>query len=301
MDPGPARPWHGSAPFGSANHRGRDLFLELNATSPQWVLAKFAYGAAILEAGIKGEDVDVYLLRDCGNTWEKLGTTQTTNAASHAAVEGITDEAGRIFFEIPAAKKLGVGRHRLRLVVAGDLSATELFIEVVPQNAPMFVSDVDGTLTTSETAQFTSLFTGSIPDANVDAAQALSLLAEKGYRPMYITARPEWLVQKTREWIASKGFPAGIIHTTLGGTGATGTAATTFKSDDLANLATKSLKPTYVFGNTNTDADAYDNAGINPLDHRVFFQYTDTAHNGRRIEAYTSLLPEIGALAHVCP
>lgn len=296
--PGAAAGWGGFPPLGNANHRGRDLFLK--ASDTQWVLARFAYGATVLEAGVSGKEVDVYLLRDCGATWEKLDTTTTTDGSQSTTAEGITDAAGRVFYAIPQGKKLGPGRHRLHLVLKADLSTTDLFIEVVPDGTEIFVSDVDGTLTTSENAQFTSLFTGSDPDANPDAAAALSKLAEKGYRPMYLTARPEWLVQKTRDWLAAKGFPPGIIHTTLGGTGALGNSAATFKSDELAAIKNKGIVLSYLIGNTDTDATAYDDAGVLPLDHRIFFQYTDATYNGRRIEAYSELLSEFGALPLVC-
>jgi len=39
---------------------------------------------------------------------------------------------------------------------------------------PLFVSDVDGTLTTSELAELGGILTGSTPDANDGAAEALS-------------------------------------------------------------------------------------------------------------------------------
>jgi hypothetical protein len=70
--------------------------------------------------------------------------------------------------------------------------------------------------------------------------------------------------------LASKGFPPGILHTTLVGGGASDAAATTFKTDELALLAQdKMLRPPYVIGNTNTDADAYNDAGIMPLANRI--------------------------------
>jgi hypothetical protein len=34
-----------------------------------------------------------------------------------------------------------------------------------------------------------------------------------------------------------------------------------------------------------SDADAYHNGSIEPAAHRIFFQYTDSAWNGRRIES----------------
>ncbi|HMI89287.1 MAG TPA: hypothetical protein VK550_34655 [Polyangiaceae bacterium] len=298
-DPGPARAWRHAAPGGAANPRGRDQFVTPGAA--QWVIGNFQYGLGPVEAGLQDEEVDVYVLRNCGTAWEKLGTALTTGATpSHPKVEGVDDASGRIFFEIPTAQALGVGRHRVRLVVGGDLTVIDMFIEVVPANTPIVVSDMDGTLTDSETAQFIAILTGTIPNANPDAAQALHILASKGYRPMYLTARPEWLVKTSQDWIVAKGFPPGILHTTLVGGGATGPAATTFKTDELALMAQKMLKPTYVIGNTNTDADAYNNAAILPLANRIYFQYTDTAWNGRRIEAYSALLPEFSALPLVC-
>jgi len=160
-DPGQARPWRHKAPSGAANHRGRDLFV--NPGAPQWIIGNFRYGLPLLESALSDEEVDIYLLRACGATWEKLGSALTTATASHAAVEGVVDEPGRLFFEIPAGKALAAGRHRVRLVVAGDLTVTELNIEVVPSGALLFVTDVDGTLTTSEDAQTISLLTGAPP------------------------------------------------------------------------------------------------------------------------------------------
>ena len=40
----------------------------------------------------------------------------------------------------------------------------------------------------------------------------------------------------------------------------------------------------YAFGNTSTDADAYENVQL--LTHRIFYQFEDTAYGGRRIDAY---------------
>jgi hypothetical protein len=145
-----------------------------------------------------------------------------------------------------------------------------------------------------------ALLTGAMPDANPDSAAVLTLLAAKGYRPLYLSARPEWLAKTTEDWIAAKGFPPGIVHTTLTSGGASGAAAGTYKTDELKLLADKGLKPGYAFGNSNTDADAYNNAGVQPLGNRLFFQYTDSAWNGRRIEAFGPLLSEFAALPRVC-
>ncbi|MET0596192.1 MAG: phosphatidylinositol transfer protein, partial [Polyangiaceae bacterium] len=299
-DPGPARAGRHGPGVGAPNHRGRDNFF--NPGAPQWIIGNFQYGLGPLEGGLQDEEVDIYLLRDCGSTWEKLGTALTTGATpAHPKTEGVDDAPGRIFFEIPSGQALGKGRHRVRLVVAGDLTAVDMFIEVVDPNTPVFVADMDGTLTDSEAAQALAILTGTVPNANPDAAVALTVLASKGYRPMYLTARPEWLVKVSQDWIVAKGFPPGILHTTLVGGGASGPAAVMYKSEELALLAqNKMMKPTYAIGNTETDAEAYNNGGIMPLTNRLFFLYTDTVFMGRRIETYTSIIPEFSGLPLVC-
>lgn len=297
--PGAAQAWRHNGPGGfggSPRHRGRDLFFAPGA--PQWLIAHIGYG--LLDTALTDEDVDIYLLRGCGAAWEKLGTARTSDG-QHAAVEGIDDNSGRVFFSVPADKTLAVGRHRVRFVVTGDLSAVEAFVEVVPGGTAVVVSDIDGTLTTDENAEFGALLTGQLPDANANAAAALSALVAKGYRPLYLTARAEALVERTREFLRTEGFPAGVIHTTQAGLGANGAAAVTYKTGALTALTGKGLKTSFVIGNSDSDAEAYENAGVRPVDHRIFFQYTDAAFKGRRIEAFSELLPEFAALPLACP
>jgi hypothetical protein len=298
-DPGAKRPWRDFASnlavVSPPRHRGRDQFLIPGAK--QWAIAKFAYG--IFDDDIENEDVDVYLLRGCTGSWQKLGTARTTRDGQHPTIEQVEDSGGRVYFEL--TDPLPTGRHRLHFVVGGDLSTTDAFIEVVPRGTAIFVSDVDGTLTTSETAEFGGLLTGALPEANPDAARVLGLLAGKGYRPLYLTARPEWLTGRTREFLAARGFPAGMVHTTLGGTGALDAAATAFKTAEIAALQGKGLRPAYAFGNTETDAAAYANRMIEPANNRVFYKYDDTKFSGRRIDDWAVLEREIAALPPACP
>jgi hypothetical protein len=297
-DPGPRRSWRDFASnlavVSPPRHRGRDQFLIPGAK--QWAIAKFAYG--IFDDDIENEDVDVYLLRDCAGSWQKLGTARTTRDGQHPTVEEVADSGGRVYF--PIDPPLPAGRHRLHFVVGGDLTTTDAFIEVVPRGTAIFVSDVDGTLTPSETAEFGGLLTGAIPEANADSPRILGLLAERGYRPLFLTARPEWLTGRTREFLATRGFPAGIVHTTLGGTGALDAAATAFKTADIAALQGKGLRPVYAFGNTEPDAAAYANRMVDPATNRVFYRYDDTKFGGRRIDDWGALEAEIRALPPAC-
>lgn len=284
---------------GTPGHRGRDLLL--NPGDPQWIIGKFAYSTppVELDKDLKDEQVDIYVQRECDGPWEMLGSSFTTNDGDHATVEGVDDSGGRVYFQIPADKALGLGRHRIHMIVRGDLTTADMFIEVVPQGTPVFVSDVDGTLTTSENVEFAALLTGTIPDSNTDAAKAFQILAKKGYHPFYLTARPEYLVHRTREFLSTHDFPPGLVHTTVTLTGATGAAAQTYKTDELAALGMRGISPSYGFGNTDSDAGAYNNANIQPKSARIFFQFDDP-NGGRRIESYSELLAEFEALPSLC-
>lgn len=280
---------------GGPNHRGRDMLYGLD--DPQWVLAKFAYGPT--DYDLEDEQVDAYLLRDCTGDWEPLGSLRTTNEGDHGAVEGVTDTGGRIYFEIPADAQLGPGRHRVHFVVRGDGSRADQYVEVVPEGTPLFVADVDGTLTTSETEEFFDLLSGTLPAVQPGAPAALQALAAKGYHPVYITARPEFLGTRTQQFVHDRGLPPGIVHTTLNYDGALGDAAIAYKLGELQALAVRGLVPSWAFGNTSSDADAYDMAGIEPVAQRVFLQYDD-AHGGRRIESWDELVAELEALPDLC-
>jgi hypothetical protein len=280
---------------GPAFHRGRDQIVSVGEA--QWVIGKFTY--SYIDTDLEDEDVDIFVERGCGGTWDKLGSTRTTTSGAHATVENVEDTGGRVYFEIPKAKELGPGRHRVRLVVAADHTSADLMIDVLPKGSPIVVSDVDGTLTSSETAEYPALLTGSLPAAQPHAADALSMLAAKGYHVVYLTARPEWLTGRTHEFLTQNGFPPGVVHTTTGLTGANGSAAAAFKSGELTLLQRHGHAIRWGFGNKPSDTDAYEAAQINPLDHRVFLR-VDDAHGGRRIEAYSDILPAVTATPAVC-
>jgi hypothetical protein len=266
-----------------------------------WVMGKFTYG--FTDKDLKDEEVDIWLLRDCDTTWEKIATTLTTpEDGSHPTIEGVEDTGGWVYFQVPADANLGIGRHRFELVVAGDLSHTPVFVDIVDPATPIVSSDVDGTLTTEETEEFTALASGELPQANADAATVLWGFVEKGYRVYYLTARPEFLVDRTRDFLNVRGFPPGLVRTTLNTTGALGDAAIAYKTGELEAIGARGLVPAWVFGNTDSDAAAYENAGILPLEQRIMFQYDDVEFGGRRIEAYAELLSEVDALdPAVCP
>lgn len=285
---------------GAARHRGRDLVLR--ESDAQWVIGKLAYGFA--DDDLEDEDVDVYLLRGCGGAWEHLGTATTTDddETPHATIERVEDDGGRVYFEIPAADRLAVGRHRVHLVVRGDHSSADMFIDVLGGDERYVVTDVDGTLTDSETAEWSTVFSGPSPTVRPGAPEALWALANRGYRIFYLTARPDWLTTRTHEWIAEPAvaLPPGIVHTTLGGTGALGGAAITFKTEEIAELSARVGEPPVVaIGNTDTDAEAYATEGVDPT-RRYLYQLDGDAMGGVHVDDYFAIVPELEALPLAC-
>lgn len=322
----------------SANHRGRDAFYAVGER--QWVLGKFAYGPA--DKDLKGEAIAIYVQRGCEGAWEKLTFARpvlTTEDGEHATVEGVEDTGGRVFAEIPAAQRLGVGHHRVRMVVEGDKTYADQTLEVLPRGATLFVSDVDGTLTErrpddlsaacDEESDFPALWRGfwsgkkSQPFVHEGAPTLYRKLAALGYRPLYLTARPEWLAPHTRAFLSQSArgdrrgdLPQGIVHTTLGLTGAMNAAAEDFKKAELKALVDKGFRVVLGFGNRPSDVATYTTYGV---PYRFYIENLDTSQRSCskvtdlplapagalrkgdwRIRSYGSLVPLVEQAASGC-
>lgn len=300
-----SEPTAGKAPFrhtrstskakSTPNHRGRDqLVLPGEA---QWIVAKLAYGTS--DKDLEDEDVEIHVQRGCAGSWELLATVRTADGDGVAPVPGFDDGGGRVYFRIPEAQALGVGYHRVRVVVKGDGTFADMAIAVAPKGARVFASDVDGTLTGSEVEELPALLARELPTARPDAAKAFGLLAARGYLPVYLTARSDWLIGRTRAFLQHGGFPEGIVRTMTNRKGGFGSAAAAFKSGELEALAGRGIVVAYGFGNMASDIEAYAQR-VEPPEHRVFLQLDVPPGRGRRIESYGELLAGFDALAPVC-
>src|SRR5690606_4516372 len=115
-------------------------------------------------------NVHIFLDRGCTGEGIELGTATTTDDGDHPTGEGVEDSGGRVYFKSPADKALEPGRHRVHLVEDDEWETAEILIDIVPAGAPFFVSDVDGTLTTSENEEAWDFLLDKLPDANPFAA-----------------------------------------------------------------------------------------------------------------------------------
>jgi hypothetical protein len=85
--------------------------------------------------------------------------------------------------------------------------------------------------------------------------------------------------------LSVNGFPDALLYTTTGIVVAFGDQATAFKCKLLKRVVTdRGYRPAYAFGNTASDAAAYESIDIQPVEHRMFFAFDDQAFGGRRCE-----------------
>lgn len=273
------------AQSGHPHHRVRDLLVAIG--DEQRIEGKVAYGAG--DRDLHDEDVVFDIEREPG-TWDRSKVVRTSGSKLATPTPGVED-GGRAVLVIDPDRPLSQGRHRVKMTVVGDSSSTEGAVVVVPRKQAVFVSDVDGTLTTSEFAEAPALAHHTLPGAHPDAARIFDLLAQKGLVPIYLTARPEWLVPRTRAFLAANKFPEGVLVTMRTKSGSFGEHAAAFKRGELERLAT-TFDITWAFGNMPSDAAAYATIVKDPKK-RILYRLTDATYGCRRIESYADLANEL--------
>lgn len=245
-DAGPATGWrHISSrlvTMGDPHHRGTDL-IATTADLTQEISGRVTYGD--LDKDLEDEDLQLFACID--HVWQPLGDVRT-------------DEDGRFTLILTGDERLALGLRDLYLSVAGDRTGVSFLAFVAPPDAPIVVSDVDGTLTASENAYPKALAIGGDTAVQPGAAEALKSAISQGVNVVYITSRGDRFTQDTRDWFAAKGFPRGPVRMPRSLITLPGTDTIEFKSDALASLG--GLAILAGFGNRATDIDAYRNAGL---------------------------------------
>ncbi len=258
-DPQPARGWtrHRSGlvkKWGDPNHSVQDILV--TEGSPVTIEGKFTYGN--LSKDLEGEPILGFLNTDGG--WVSLG-------------EKSTDDDGRVRFTVAPPLKIGV--YGVQLEVAGDASVAVARLWVLPRGTHLAVFDIDGTLTTSDEEIIRNvkkerlLHKQYVPKAYPGAAQLTAAQAARGTVNVYLTGRPYWLANTTREWLWPEGSPSfafGVLHVTDSNEEAfpkeAGVGA--FKLGFLQKLVAAGFLLDLAYGNARTDISAYRGAGLSP-------------------------------------
>lgn len=263
------------------NHFAHDV--AANPDTKVAIAGKFSYG----DNGKDLEDEPVSLwLDDCTDVTQ-VGTATT-------------DGDGRATIEITAPER--AGEYALHFLVGGDASRSHASLWVLPRGTPVVVFDIDGTLTESDAEvnldvldeHFDAMIEGDyLPLVYPDGATLAGTWVDKGVLPIYLSGRPYWLVQYSRDWLARESFPRGYVRTTdkhrdvvpkVDGVGR-------FKSTTLKQLLELGVEVQAAYGNATTDVWAYATVGI-PLD-RTFIIGPHAGKDGTRAvkDAWTSALP----------
>jgi len=235
--------------LGSPRHRGIDL-VATAATNPQVISGEISYG--VNDKALEDEWVQIYVCRS--SAWLYLGPV-------------LTDGEGRFSMTLTGASRMPIGERDFFVSVFGDRSSASFFGVVAPAGAEVAVSDVDGTLTSSENAFPTSLVSGATVAAQPSAPAAINTLHRRGYPIVYTTARGRYFTGDTRKWLAANGFPRGALRLAPSIVTLPGSATVDYKVGAMTGLP---LPVTIGIGNRTTDIQAYGRVGV-PAD-RTFIK-----------------------------
>jgi hypothetical protein len=243
--------------LGSAKHRGQDLVT--SAGSPTQTLEGWI-SYTIADKALEDEDVDVFACR--AGQWRRVGAART-------------DDEGHFTLGLSGAARMPIGMRDLFVSVVGDRTGVGFLAYVAPDDSPLIVSDVDGTLTSSENAFLETITLGIEPGARAGAPGAYAAAVARGYQLVYVTARGNQYTTATRDWLDHRGFPRGPVRLSPSFFTLPGGDTVDYKTRTLAALSDAGLEVAAGVGNRASDVTAYTHTGL-PAD-RIFVEMPDYA------------------------
>lgn len=243
--------------LGDARHRGFDLVTSASSASQRlegWI------SYTVVDKALEDEDVDVFACR--AGQWRPVGTART-------------DDEGHFALDLSGADRLPVGMRDLFVSVKGDRTGVGFLGYVAPDEARLIVSDVDGTLTSSENAFLETITLGIEPGARAGASQAYDAATAKGFQLVYVTARGNQYTTATRNWLDHKGFPRGPVRLSPSFLTLPGGDTIDEKTQTIAALSAAGLEVAVGVGNRSSDVTAYTNTGV--AADRIFIEMPEYA------------------------
>lgn len=231
---------------GAANHSSQDQISDLDVTVD--VGGKFAYGLASVD--LEDEFVRVWI-DDCAG-WRELG-------------DFLTSADGRIAVPVAPSVIARPGVYEVRFQVLGDQTLTSSFVWLLPRGTRIALSDIDGTLTSSDAQLFQQILDGShVPVAYPGAVDLTTAHATNGHVVLYLTGRPYYLTQRSRDWLDDLAFAPGPLHVTNSNSEAVPAESGVgdFKKAYVTSLLDAGYLIDVAYGNATTDIYAYLGAGL---------------------------------------
>jgi hypothetical protein len=226
------------------NHRGYDLVAE-STEATQHLRGMIAYG--LTDKPLVDELVDVLACK--AGSWQAVGTA-------------LTNSYGEFDLALTGDNRMPRGMRDLYLSVRGDRTGTRFLALVAPAGTRAAVSDVDGTLTSSENAYPLSLVTGDLVDIQPGAPDAFGRLRASGHVPVYVTARGSRFTDDTRDWLDDHDMPRGPMRLAPSLITFPGSDTVDFKTGAFDDLTSHGLDIALGIGNRASDVEAYTNAGV---------------------------------------
>lgn len=239
--------------LGGADHSADDILA--TDAGRMTLSAKFAYG--LLSSDLQDEDVEVWI-DDCSGAYVQIALATT-------------DRDGRVHPTFDPASLPGFGSYSLVYRVKGDGTQTAATLSLFPVGTHLLVTDIDGTLTTSDTELFADLFSellggGYVPVERDASIETMWERTDLGWPLVYLTGRPYNLTDLTREWLADLHYPPGTVHLVPNTADILPTIAAVgeYKAEYLQGLLDQGFLLDGAYGNADTDIWAYAEAGIDP-------------------------------------
>ncbi|KAL6092468.1 hypothetical protein STEG23_019197 [Scotinomys teguina] len=174
----------------TANHRANDVIAAEDG--PQVLVGRFMYGPLDMVA-LTGEKVDILVMTEpSSGRWVHLDTE-------------ITNSSGRITYNVPRPRRLGVGVYPVKMVVRGDQTCAMSYLTVLPRGMECVVFSIDGSFAASVSIM------GSDPKVRPGAVDVVRHWQDLGYMILYITGRPDMQKQRVVSWLSQHNFPQGMI------------------------------------------------------------------------------------------
>lgn len=247
------------------------------------LVARFGYGT--LNSALPNEPVEVSI-DDCGG-WRSLG-------------QHTTDGNGLLDVEVNLP--LGPGVYEARFQVVGDATLTAGFLWLLPAGTHLAISDIDGTLTTSDLELFLQLINnGHVPAAYESATELTHTHADKGHIVVYVTGRPFWLTAPTRQWLSDLQFAAGPLRLapSNGDILPTDASVGTYKKTWLEGLIAKGYVLDLAYGNATTDIFAYTEAGIPATQQWIIGSHAGEGGTNAVMDSWSARVSEVEQLPAV--
>lgn len=255
-------------------HRGSALAARLGA--PRHVVLDTVTASGV-SATVRARLAYGLLRKDLEDEWASLSIHR--EGAWVPVGRARSDDDGLVEFEVPGALLELPGEHLVALLVDADGTRAYGSVWVLETGAPVAIFDIDGTLTRGGIAQRILLRTPI--QVRPGAVEIVRRQVEAGAQPVYLTGRSFAFEGYTRRWLAKGGFaPGPLIVSPETASGFPWSDIADFKAAWLRQLqATVAPDIRAAFGDSETDARAYDRAGI-PADRTFLWSHAAPAFDG---------------------